>query len=82
MMVKGDGSLDQGLKEPSISLRCVPPYVFKGFVGCEEIGAIEQRNSLRKLAGIHAPILAQKRLGFAAFLLYSIGGAQRDFYSF
>src|SRR4051794_27824044 len=43
-MVERRGGLDQGLYEPSVRLRAVPPHHFPYFVRGEELPPVEQRD--------------------------------------
>jgi len=56
-MVEGYGNLNQSLKKFFVFWRRVPPNVFEGFVGVEELGLVKQSNSAAILLGVHPSFL-------------------------
>jgi len=52
--VEGYRDLNHPLNELLVFRWCLTPDVFEGFVSIEELGMVEQANSLRILVGVHA----------------------------
>jgi len=56
--MEGHCDLNQSLKKFLVFGRCSAPNVFEGFVGVEELGFVQQSDSLQILIGLHSYILA------------------------
>ena len=72
--MKRNCDLDHPLKKLLVFGRCGAPNVFEGFVSVEEIGFVEQRDSMQILIRLHSSILAQRarKRSEATFLQWAV----------
>ena len=70
--MKGDGDLDHPLKKLLVFGRRGAPDVLEGFVSVEELGIVEQRDSVQILVALHSFILAQRAKRRSKLRLYGL----------